>query len=204
MFSHVRGHLALGQRSGFPHSTGGTLPGMSAAAGTRDDAVWEGALMRQSNVRRHQESVPVEASPETLYDLVSDIRRTGEWSPICTSCWWDDEAGAGQVGAWFTGRNEFAHGTWETRSVVVAAERGREFAWVVGGSFVRWGYSLVPVGRGTIMTESWEFLPGGIAMFERKFGDGAPVQITERTQQALEGIPKTLNAIKQIAESIGG
>ena len=157
--------------------------------------------MNQISIRQHQESVTVQASAETLYDLVSDITRTGEWSPVCTSCWWDDEDSAGQVGAWFTGRNELPHRTWETRSQVVAAERGREFAWVVGGSFVRWGFTLTPAGTGTALTESWEFLPAGIAMFEEKFGDGASVQITDRTQQALDGIPKTLAAIKRIAES---
>ena len=157
--------------------------------------------MRETSIRSHQESVTVEASAELLYDLVSDITRTGDWSPVCTSCWWDDEAEAGQVGAWFTGRNELPHRTWETRSEVVTAERGREFAWVVGGSLVRWGFTLAPVETGTMLTESWEFLPGGIAMFEEKFGDDARVQITDRTQQALDSIPKTLAAIKRIAEA---
>ena len=158
--------------------------------------------MNQASIRQYRESVSVQAPAETLYDLVSDITRTGEWSPVCTSCWWDDEDSAGQIGAWFTGRNELPHRTWETRSQVVAAERGREFAWVVGGSFVRWGFTLTPADTGTTLTESWEFLPAGIAMFEEKFGDGASVQITDRTQQALDGIPKTLAAIKRIAESI--
>jgi hypothetical protein len=158
--------------------------------------------MSQTSLRRHQESVTIDASVETIYDLVSDITRTGEWSPVCTSCWWDDEAKAGQVGAWFTGRNEFEGRTWDTRSQVVAAERGREFAWVVGGSFVRWGYALTSTGAGTILTESWEFLPGGISMFEEKFGVEASVQIANRTQQALVGIPRTLDAITRIAEAI--
>jgi hypothetical protein len=163
--------------------------------------------MNQTSIRHHQESITVEASAETLYDLVSDITRTGEWSPVCTSCWWDDEVeagqiGAGQVGAWFTGRNELPHRTWETRSQLVVAERGREFAWVVGGNFVRWGFTLTPADSRTTVTESWEFLPGGIAMFEEKFGDGAQIEITDRTEQALDGIPKTLAAIKRIAESI--
>jgi Polyketide cyclase / dehydrase and lipid transport len=158
--------------------------------------------MNQSSIRQHQDSVTVRASVETVYDLVSDITRTGDWSPVCTSCWWDDEDSAGQPGAWFTGRNELPHRTWETRSQVVAADRGREFAWVVGGSFVRWGFTMTPTETGTTLTESWEFLPAGIAMFEEKFGDGAPEQIADRTQQALDGIPKTLAAIKRIAESI--
>ena len=157
--------------------------------------------MSETSIHSHQESVIVEASAELLYDLLSDITRTGEWSPVCTSCWWDDEAEPGRVGAWFTGRNELPHRTWETRSEVVTAERGREFAWVVGGRFVRWGFSFAAAESGTVLTESWEFLPGGIAMFEEKFGDEAPAQITDRTQQALDGIPKTLAAIKRIAEA---
>ncbi len=157
--------------------------------------------MSGTSIRSHQESVTVGAAAETLYDLVSDITRTGEWSPVCTSCWWDDEAEAGQVGAWFTGRNELPHRTWETRSEVVAAERGREFAWVVGGSFVRWGFTLAPAAAGTTLTESWAFLPGGIAMFTEKYGDEAQAQVADRTRQALDGIPKTLAAIKRIAES---
>ena len=157
--------------------------------------------MSITSIRSHHESVTVEAPAELLYDLVSDVTRTGEWSPVCTSCRWDDEGEASQVGAWFTGHNVLPHRTWETRSQVVVAERGREFAWVVGGRFVRWGFSFAPAETGTTLTESWEFLPGGIAMFEEKFGDQADVQIADRTQQAFDGIPKTLAAIKRIAES---
>ena len=139
----------------------------------------------------HQESVVVAATPEAVYDLVSEITRTGEWSPVCTSCRWDDEADAGQVGAWFTGRNEVPGRTWETRSEVVVAERGREFAWIVGGNLVRWGFVLSAAEGGTVLTETWEFLPGGIAYFEKTSGDDAQAQIEDRTQQALRGIPQT-------------
>lgn len=158
--------------------------------------------MNQNSIRHHQESVTVKASAEALYDLVSDITRTGEWSPVCTRCWWDDEDSAGQSGAWFTGRNELPDRSWETRSQVVAAERGREFAWVVGCKFVRWGFALAPADGGTTLTESWEFLREGIAMFGEKYGADADAQIADRTRQALDGIPKTLAAIKRIAESI--
>ena len=157
--------------------------------------------MSEQNIYTYQESVTIKALAQTVYDIVSDITRTGEWSPVCTSCWWDDEASAGAVGAWFTGRNVLPERTWETRSQVMSAEPGREFAWVVGGKFVRWGYTLTEVDAGTVLTESWELLPEGITMFGEKYGDQASAQIADRTQQALSGIPKTLSAIKRIAES---
>lgn len=157
--------------------------------------------MTQTPARRYQESIIVDSTPEALYDLVSDISRTGEWSPVCTSCWWDDEGEAGQVGAWFTGHNELPERTWETRSQIVAADRGREFAWIVGGTFVRWGFAFDRDGEVTKLTESWQFLPSGIEMFHEKYGERAATEIDERTRWAHDGIPRTLAAIKRIAES---
>ena len=146
----------------------------------------------------YQDSIIVQASPEEVYDLVSDVTRTGEWSPICTSCWWHDEESA-HVGARFNGRNERNGRTWETVSEVIVAERGQEFAWVVGDGYVRWTYKLAPIDSGTELTESWEFLPAGIEMFHDKFGEKAPAAIEARTQDAHQGIPATLAAIKRIA-----
>ncbi|MDP9435880.1 MAG: SRPBCC family protein [Actinomycetota bacterium] len=149
---------------------------------------------------RHAETVFVAREAEDLYDMVADVTRTGEWSPVCRACWWDEGAGP-TPGSWFTGRNETPERVWETRSQVVAADRGREFAFVVGEHWVRWGYSFEPVDGGTLLTESWEFLPAGLARFEERFGDDAAAQIADRTRAAHEGIPATLAAIKAAAEA---
>ncbi len=147
----------------------------------------------------HSDSVVVAVPPEELYDLVSDVTRTGEWSPVCVACWWDEGA-TGRAGDWFTGRNVTPDRTWETRSVVAVADRGREFAWLVGGSWVRWSYTLEPVEGGTRLTESWQFLPGGRALMVERYGEDAPRQVELRTRAAHDGIPATLAAIKRIAE----
>src|SRR4051812_21599313 len=121
----------------------------------------------------HSDSVVVRSSPDALYDLVSDVTRTGEWSPVCTGCWWDEGA-TGQVGDWFTGHNETPQRTWETRSQVVTADRGREFAWLVGGRLARWGFLLEPLDGGTRLTETWEFLPAGEGVVGERYGEGGP------------------------------
>jgi hypothetical protein len=148
----------------------------------------------------YSESVVVARSPEDLYDMVSDVTRMGEWSPVCTACWWEDGQGP-RPGAWFVGRNELPERIWETRSQVVTADRGREFAFVVGGSWVRWGYTFTSVEEGTQVTESWEFLPDGITRFHNRFGGDAPAQIADRALAARDGIPATLAALKKAAES---
>ncbi|NEM06884.1 SRPBCC family protein [Geodermatophilus normandii] len=148
----------------------------------------------------HSDSVVVAVSPAQLYDLVSDVTRTGEWSPVCVACWWDEGA-TGQVGDWFTGRNVTPERTWETRSRVDVADPGREFAWLVGGSRARWGYLLEPVAGGSRLTETWHFLPDGLAFMAERYGDDAPHQVQLRIRAAREGIPATLTAIKRIAEA---
>jgi hypothetical protein len=149
---------------------------------------------------RYSDSIVIARSPETLYDMVTDIARTGEWSPVCKACWWDEGSALG-VGSWFTGRNETPERSWETRSEVVVAERGRAFAFIVGGTWTRWSYTFAASDEGTVVTESWEFLPGGITRFEERFGDDAMVQVADRFATARQGIPETLAALKSVAES---
>jgi hypothetical protein len=148
----------------------------------------------------HSESIEIAASPQAVYDLVTDISRTGEWSPICRQCWWIDGDGP-RPGARFAGRNEADGQVWETRSEVVTAEPGREFAWLVGEGYVRWSYRLDPTDGGTRLTEEWEFLPAGQAMYRERYGEGADARAELRAGQAVAGIPATLAAIKRIAES---
>lgn len=152
------------------------------------------------DARTHQQSIVVAATAQQVYDLVSDVTRTGEWSPVCRWCRWDDGDGP-RVGAHFTGHNETPERTWESRSEVVVAQPGREFAWEVNGGWVRWGYTMNDVDGGVELTESWEFRPQGMAGFVERYGDAAPEQIEERTRTAHAGIAVTLAAIKRIAEA---
>ncbi|TQL48209.1 polyketide cyclase/dehydrase/lipid transport protein [Homoserinimonas aerilata] len=148
---------------------------------------------------KHSESIVVSREPEELYALVSDVTRMGEWSPVNTGGWWDDDSRG--VGAWFTGRNEVPGRTWETRSQVVADEPGREFAFIVGGDRVRWGYTFEPTEGGTRMTESWEILPAGEVFFRDKFGEQFEEEVEQRAETARSGIHDTIAAIKKAAEA---
>jgi hypothetical protein len=144
------------------------------------------------------DSIHVAASPEAVYATVSDVTRTGEWSPTCKECWWD-EAGP-KVGAWFSGRNVTPEREWQTRSQVVVADPGREFVWEVNGGRVRWGYAMAPEDGGSRLTQSWAFLEPGLAGFHERFGVEADAQIAARSEAALADIPLTLAAIKAVVE----
>lgn len=148
----------------------------------------------------HSESIRIDATPQQVWDLVTDIGRTGEWSPICKACWWAEPATGPEVGAYFHGRNETPERVWETRSRVVAADEPREFAWMVNENAVRWSYTITPDGDGTTLTESWAVQPAGFDLFAERFGDDASQQLEQRRDAALAGIPATLAAIREIAE----
>jgi hypothetical protein len=150
---------------------------------------------------REEGSIVIAAAPDDLYDMVSDITRMGEWSPVCKACWWDDGDGP-RLGATFTGRNELPERTWETRSTVAAADRGKEFAFVVQATGTRWGYTFAQVVGGTRLTDSWEFPPAAAAVFRDRFGDDAPAQIDNRRDAARHGISATLAAVKAAAETV--
>ena len=82
----------------------------------------------------------------------------------------------------------------------MAADPGREFAWVVNDGWVRWGYTFEPENGGTRLTEPWEFLPAGMAGFRERYGDDADAHVENRRATAKSGIPATLAAIKKAAE----
>lgn len=144
-------------------------------------------------------SIVIHRSADEIYDLVSDVTRMGEWSPVCKACWWDEGDGP-RAGAGFTGRNETPERVWKTHSVVEVADRGREFAFVVGSGVARWGYTFEPAAVGTTVTESWRFLPTGYEFFAKRYGDDAAAQIEQRHRSAIDGIAATLAAIKEAAE----
>jgi hypothetical protein len=84
---------------------------------------------------------------------------------------------------------------------VAAAEPGRKSGWEVNHGWVYWGYTFEPEDEGSRLTESWEFLPAGIAGFRERFGAQADAEIENRRAAARSGIAATLAAIKKAAEA---
>lgn len=62
-----------------------------------------------------QARIEIDASPQRVYELVSDITRMGEWSPECYRCEWLDGATTATVGARFRGHNRLGPRSLEHR-----------------------------------------------------------------------------------------
>lgn len=143
-------------------------------------------------------SVIVAATPDEVYDVVTDVTRIGEWGPECYRCEWLDGATAAEVGARFRGYNRLGPLKWATTCTVVTAERGREFAFTVvsrhGREETRWRYGFDVADGGTRLTESYEFLwcPAVARIAE------LPIP---RDRQLRRGIAATLAAIARAVET---
>lgn len=100
----------------------------------------------------------VAAGPDVVYAVVSDMGRSGEWSPECQGGTWISGEPR-TVGAVFRGENlrspevvawaPVVRGTWFTRCEVVEAEPGRTFSWAMQDSTGRaqesvWTFDIVP------------------------------------------------------------
>ena len=105
-------------------------------------------------------TVHMDAPPETVWALVSDVTQIGRFSPETFEAKWVDGATGPAVGAKFRGhvkRNGIGPVYWTTRTVT-ACEPNREFAFGVGNGkrpLNVWRYQLEPNGDGTDVTESF-------------------------------------------------
>src|SRR3954454_16911549 len=146
-------------------------------------------------ITQHRESVQIQAASAAVYALVSDVTRTGEWSPVCRGCDWEGEVDpqAPTVGDTFLGHNVTPTREWTTRSEVTAAD-GTRFAWSVGPRRVEWGYEVTagPTPQTCTLTETWHITQAGLDFFVEKYGERAEAEVAERSRQALSGIPATL------------
>ena len=106
-------------------------------------------------------TVHIEAPPEKVWDLVSDVTKIGRYSPETFEAEWLDGADGPAVGARFRGhvkRNGIGPIYWVT-CTVMASVPGREFAFGTGDPekpMNVWRYQLEPSGTGTDVTESFQ------------------------------------------------
>ncbi len=141
----------------------------------------------------------IAAPAETLYALVSDVTRMGEWSPENVGGRWLDGATGPSVGARFRGSNRRGRRRWSNTCTVVAADPGHSFAFdvsVIGVPVSRWTYEFRPDGDAAVVTETWDDRrPRWLALFA-----GAAMGISDIRAHNDENIRTTLANLTTAAE----
>ena len=152
---------------------------------------------------RDSQQIVIRTSPGRIYGLVADLTRMGEWSPECERVEWTDGTTVAAEGARFVGHNRggpFGLMRWSRRGRVLAADPGREFAFVTeegGREATVWRYRFEPVEGGTRVTESYQVrrLPAWTRMLDI---------LTNRHLELHEAMGHTLGRLKTAAEAPAG
>ena len=148
-------------------------------------------------------SAEIGASPGTVWRLVSDLNRMGEWSPECTGVKWVGSPPGPEgpsVGAVFKGRNSRGIRRWSTKGTIVAADPNRRIAWdiaALGLPGARWGYTIEPTDGGCRVTETWDDKRGGVLQCLGPLATG----VKDRAAHNAASMRTTLDRLKAAAEA---
>ncbi|MEU3829394.1 SRPBCC family protein [Streptomyces sp. NPDC029080] len=149
----------------------------------------------------------IDASPDRVWQLVSDITLMPALSEELRSVHWLDGADAPAVGARFVGHSRHeALGEWSTTSHVVECEPGRVLAWAVQDPdepAALWRFRLRPENGGTELSEWMQLGPGrsGLSFAIDRMPDKEQKIVFVRLREFERSITATLEHIKQRAEA---
>ncbi|MFJ8113831.1 SRPBCC family protein [Streptomyces sp. NPDC096132] len=159
----------------------------------------------------------VRATPAEVYTLISDLPRSGEWSPECQGGSWVAGRPA-TVGAVFRGENvrdadviawaPVVRGRWTTHAEVVAAEPGRTFRWAMRDSSGRrqesvWGFDIAPTPEGSRLVHHFRMgrPTEGIREITAEMDDRTRQRFfTEWSDKLRHDLQNTLQRIKAVIE----
>ncbi|MEX2392961.1 MAG: SRPBCC family protein [Actinomycetota bacterium] len=161
-------------------------------------------------------AVHIDAPPDRVWRLISDVTRMGEWSPITYRCEWLGGVSSPEVGARFKGYNRLPPAKWWTICEVTESVPGKVFAFhtrkvsapfsigVGEREMTRWRYTFDADGIGTNVTESYEvvFTPPILRIPEviaRRLPGGANA-VEKRHRRGIDGMRTTLERLKAVAE----
>jgi hypothetical protein len=144
----------------------------------------------------------MEATPERVWDAVSDVTRIGRYSPETFEAVWLAGATGPALGARFKGhvkRNEKGPTYW-TECEVTTCDAPHEFAFGVktrGTILNTWGYRIDPAGSGVDVTESFDLAETALLKLYWALLGWA------RGKRNRDDMRRTLEAVKADVESTG-
>ena len=165
-----------------------------------------GSIFQDVEVRAASVSIDIPASPERVWELVTDITLMPRFSTELRSTAWADGFGAAELGAQFLGTNRHpAIGEWTTTSHIVDFEPPRLFGWAVGNPenpAAVWRFELSPTASGTRLTYTARIGPGrsGVSMLIERDPGRAEEIISRRLGQFRAGMHATLTGIRELAQ----
>lgn len=163
--------------------------------------------MRYADGPTAEVEVRVDAPPERVWALLTDIGLPARFSSEFEGAEWVEGVEGPAVGSRFIGRNTHpAIGSWQTTSCIVACDPGRAFGWDVetdAGVAASWRFELEPDGEGTRLRQ-WARMgpaPSGLTVAIEARPDKEDRIVEKRLAEWLRNMRATVEGIKGLAES---
>lgn len=169
---------------------------------------WTGA--RYADTPTVEVETWIDAPPERVWELVSDVELMPSMSDELQSVEWQDGASGPALGARFVGLSRHqALGEWRTTSHIVEFQPPRTFAWAVEDPqhpTAVWRFTLEPVEDGTRLCQWMQMgpAPSGLSSAIDRMPDKEQKIVFVRLREFENNMTATLAAIKRIAEARDG
>lgn len=152
----------------------------------------------------------IDAAPEALWALVTDINLSARFSSEFQGAEWLDGVTAPALGARFQGTNVHpVVGTWSVTCTITKFEPTRVIGWTVDSGAgpdlpaARWSFTLEAVDGGTLVTERCQLGPGpsGLSPAIERMPDREHDILTRRFSEHRVNMEANLAGLAQLIES---
>lgn len=144
-------------------------------------------------------TIDIDATPEKVWSVVSDLKRMGEWSPQCAKM--IVRGTPVSIGTRTININRRGPLVWPTTAKVVRFEPNREIAFRVAENHTVWSYTLTEGTTGVTLTERREATNGQTTTVSRVLVDRMFGGADSFEAELHEGMNETLGKIKRAAEA---
>ncbi len=146
-------------------------------------------------------SCVIDASPARLWDIVADVTRIPQWSPVCHAVEWIDASTVAEVGARFRGHNRLNGARWARDCVITDAVPATVLSFSTlfkGEESTRWRYLFEPAGSATKVSEAYQvvMVPRWVRLLRR-----LPGAVAKSERDTASNIATSLERLKAIAEA---
>ena len=165
--------------------------------------------MKLSDAPGTEGSVSIDAPPDWVWAVATDLPRFGQWSPENQGGRWLDGADGQSLGHRFEGTQQHpAVGTWTTVARIVECDPGVRYSWIVGEADdpgATWSFTLEPTEGGTRLVERVTIGPGpsGLSTAIEAMPDKEDRILQRRLEEHERGIAAVLAGIKEAVEASG-
>lgn len=146
-----------------------------------------------------QVAVSIDASPERVWQLLTQTRTHAEASPELVAML-PLKPGGFRRGQWYLGVNRRKIVVWPTRNVVTEVEPWKRLAWDTTSSGASWIFELEPDGSGTTLVQR-RVSAGKLTKLSSAFATIALGGVPGHADELEAGMRETLHHIKRAAES---